>query len=634
MNEKLEKVLKAFYNNPNDFQQACVEELCDRRIPDSANFVTFFADKQVSERKTYFNEVENNFQQSIAGSMNQESKNQIDELASKIAKASVSVSPKAPAKPKVKTIIEEESKLLDKKIKGELLKNFETIAEKNETSFYISIIATTFVTLVKSKKLAEPDQNKNLTELYTLATKLILASKPKHLQGNLQEAVLKQIANTCDEKVQKAVQNFLNEVEKKVQLSASAPSSETPCQTTEENGRMLRYYQDGKAVSLIQNEELPDPAPSIEEAIKNFDLNDKSNLLKFALENIEEKVRENFNKNNISDKHVIPAAEAVFLTLCHQFGKEVDDNVLFAISDPLSDMLNDSPLTPNALTAIKDICKEISGKEVEFEEEPAPIADNIAKPVDDITKPKDDITKPKDDITKPKDDITKPVDDVTKPVDDITKPEADEYEPIIKDVGEIPPADSSDARGHERTIEDAIKKLKKSFLKIENLKTKKSIAPAIKNAKQKVSGLHYRFVGKPEFGKTKKPPKHVSETERDLMGNLNIGRGKGEANKIASEIIATLTTIYQTQLQVIKATIDNLKARVRAGKKIGEEEIENLNKTIEAYNASTNPKVLLRTFSRMFLSKLKDANLVTEEYEKAFEEKHPKLTNTEEPEII
>ena len=53
MNEKLERVLKALYNNQN-FQQACVEELCDRRIPDSSNFVTFFANKQISQRKWNF----------------------------------------------------------------------------------------------------------------------------------------------------------------------------------------------------------------------------------------------------------------------------------------------------------------------------------------------------------------------------------------------------------------------------------------------------------------------------------------------------------------------------------------------------------------------------------------------------
>ena len=43
MNEKLKKILDALYRNPNDFQQACEKELCDPRIPDSSNFVSFFA---------------------------------------------------------------------------------------------------------------------------------------------------------------------------------------------------------------------------------------------------------------------------------------------------------------------------------------------------------------------------------------------------------------------------------------------------------------------------------------------------------------------------------------------------------------------------------------------------------------
>lgn len=582
MNEKLQRVLEALYNNQN-FQQACVEELCDRRIPDSSNFVTFFANKQISQRKTYFDEVENNFQQSIAGSIDQESKKQIDQLASKIAKASVFISPKDPAKSKIKTIIEEESKHLNKDVQETLLKNFETIAGNNATSFYTSIIATALVTLVESKKLAEPDQNKNLTEFYSMATRLILASKPKQIQGDIQETVLELIANTCDEKVQKAVQNFLNEVEKKVQLSATASSSETPCQTTKKNGRMLRYYQNGKAVSLIQNEELPDPAPSIEEAIKNFDLNENSNLLKFALETIEEKVRENFNSNNISDKNVIPATEAVFLTLCHQFNKEVDDNVLFAIVDPLSDIINDSPFTSNAISSIKDICQEISGQEVEFD-----------KSVPTLTE-----TPVEDDKFNPKEAFT------------------------IATEGEIPPYGST-----VRTIEDATKSIEKSFLKIENLKKRKFIAPAIKKAKQDILGIHYKFVGEPMLGKTKKPPKHVSETERNLMGNLKLGKGK--ANTLLNNVVRTLKTLCETQWKLIKDAKDEIKRRVEAGEKVSADEIEKINEDIKNYNALTNPKILFQAISRLFLSELRESKgesqeLISEEYLKAFEENHPEL---------
>lgn len=404
MNEKLKKILDALYRNSNDFQQACEKELCDPRIPDSLNFVSFFANKRTAEKNQYFELIDNNFQQTTSGEMDEEAKAEINELAATISAASVSIPPKDYAKPKVAKILEKESKNLDKTTQKELLANFNAIAAENENSFSTPIIATFLVTLAKSKKLAKPEMTKEINKFYSIASKLILASAPKHKLNNIQDAVLDQIKESfgIDSKEYTEMQRLLNNAVIRRQLSSTATDGTAPCHTNNDHGRILRYYQNGSKKLLIINNNPVEPKTSIEDAIKTFDLNDNSNFLKYALDEIDKKVREVFNKNNISDKCIIPATEAIFLTLCHQLGKEVDDNVLFAISDPLSDMLSYSPFNEEILTAIKDICKEISGKEVEFGESDKKSSDEAA-PAEghEHNHPENNTTTDSDEVTKP-----------------------------------------------------------------------------------------------------------------------------------------------------------------------------------------------------------------------------------------
>ena len=404
MNEKLKKILDALYRNPNDFQQACEKELCDPRIPDSSNFVSFLANKRTAEKNQYFELIDNNFQQTTSGEMDEEAKAEINELAATISAASVSIPPKDYAKPKVAKILEKESKNLDKTTQKELLANFNAIAAENENSFSTPIIATFLVTLAKSKKLAKPEMTKEINKFYSIASKLILASAPKHKLNNIQDAVLDQIKESfgIDSKEYTEMQRLLNNAVIRRQLSSTATDGTAPCHTNNDHGRILRYYQNGSKKLLIINNNPVEPKTSIEDAIKTFDLNDNSNFLKYALDEIDKKVREVFNKNNISDKCIIPATEAIFLTLCYQLEKEVGDNVLFAISDPLSDMLSYSPFNEEILTAIKDICKEISGKEVEFGESDKKSSDETT-PAEghEHNHPENNTTTDSDEVTKP-----------------------------------------------------------------------------------------------------------------------------------------------------------------------------------------------------------------------------------------
>lgn len=552
MNEKLKKILDALYRNSNDFQQACEKELCDPRIPDSSNFVSFLVNESTAIEYPYFYSIYKTFCQTTSGEMDAEVRKEIEELR----KNTISID-----------VLKKECESLDDTTKNAFLNNLDIVA-KNEKSLTVPIIAACLVTIAAS-------ENDKLDKFYEIATKLILAVAPSTKDASLDNSVidnvLRQIEEHFDETIYNKTKAFLNSATIMNQLSATASTMETFCLTTKKDERMLRYYQNGEELPLITNESPLDPEPSIEDAIKTFDLNDNSNLLKFALEKIDDEVRKYFKDKGIDLKYAIPATEAVFLTLCYQLGKEVDDNVLFAISDPLSDFLYFSPFNEEILTSIKDICKEISGKEVEFGKE-----------------------------------VEKPAEDKKTEVDD-KKTESDA---------------STQPTDNEQEIKEAVKKLKESFLKPNQ---PKSIQPAFSNAKEVIVSAHYTFVGSPVFGKKSKRLSYVTPAEQNLMGNLNIGQGEGTAAKILNNAMRALKSIYDNQKKQIKASREKLINNIKAGEVVSKDEIKRVNTAIECYNKSTDPKILLKAFSRMFKSGLQKESLVSEQYLDQFKEDHPEL---------
>lgn len=552
MNEKLKKILDALYRNPNDFQQACEKELCDPRIPDSSNFVSFLVNESTAIEYPYFYSIYKTFCQTTSGEMDAEVRKEIEELR----KNTISID-----------VLKKECESLDDTTKNAFLNNLDIVA-KNEKSLTVPIIAACLVTIATS-------ENDKLDKFYEIATKLILAVAPSTRDASLDNSVidnvLRQIEEHFDETIYNKTKAFLNSATIMNQLSATASTMETFCLTTKKDERMLRYYQNGEELPLITNESPLDPEPSIEDAIKTFDLNDNSNFLKYALEKIDDEVRKYFKDKGIDLKYAIPATEAVFLTLCHQLEKEVDDNVLFAISDPLSDFLYFSPFNEEILTSIKDICKEISGKEVEFGKE-----------------------------------VKKPAEDKKTEVDD-KKTESDA---------------STQPTDNEQEIKEAVKKLKESFLKPNQ---PKSIQPAFSNAKEVIVSAHYTFVGSPVFGKKSKRLSYVTPAEQNLMGNLNIGQGEGTAAKILNNAMRALKSIYDNQKKQIKASREKLINNIKAGEVVSEDEIKRVNTAIECYNKSTDPKILLKAFSRMFKSGLQKESLVSEQYLDQFKEDHPEL---------
>lgn len=559
MNEKLKKILDALYRNSNDFQQACEKELCDPRIPSTPTHFVYYLTNGFTPESRYYALLKDNFLKTTQGVMDKKTEEEINELVAKFSSSSTFED--------VKDFFKEEIKNWDKETQDKFLDNFDKVVKgkKYDGSFFIPIITTCVVTLAKSEKID------NLDEFYDTTTKLILASKPKTLSKNyIKKLVLEKIEAAFGKESSEYAETLtiINNAKKKEQLSSN--SSEPSCFTSSEY-RPLRYYQNGEPVYLIQNEKLLDLTTSIEDAIKTFDLNDNSNFLKYALEKIDDEVRKYFKDKGIDLKYAIPATEAVFLTLCYQLGKEVDDNVLFAISDPLSDFLYFSPFNEEILTSIKDICKEISGKEVEFGKE-----------------------------------VEKPAEDKKTEVDD-KKTESDA---------------STQPTDNEQEIKEAVKKLKESFLKPNQ---PKSIQPAFSNAKEVIVSAHYTFVGSPVFGKKSKRLSYVTPAEQNLMGNLNIGQGEGTAAKILNNAMRALKSIYDNQKKQIKASREKLINNIKAGEVVSKDEIKRVNTAIECYNKSTDPKILLKAFSRMFKSGLQKESLVSEQYLDQFKEDHPEL---------
>lgn len=133
--------------------------------------------------------------------------------------------------------------------------------------------------------------------------------------------------------------------------------------TNNSSDNNLQYFDDiGENQNLIVNDTEVIGSPTIIEAISNFDMKEKSNLIRYALYKIEEKVRAS---KLFNEKEIQPAIEIIFLTLCDQLNKEVDENLLFAFTNPICESINTSSIS-FSLDKVKNIIKEISGKKVEY----------------------------------------------------------------------------------------------------------------------------------------------------------------------------------------------------------------------------------------------------------------------------
>lgn len=134
--------------------------------------------------------------------------------------------------------------------------------------------------------------------------------------------------------------------------------------------------------SLIQSyEEVEDV--SIEDAIKNFDMAENSNYIAYAIKMIEKTIK----TKRVCVGYEVFASEAVFLTLCELYGKEINSDLLFAFANPLTEGLRTNGAFENNLEEIKQIAKDISGKEINF------LKDVASEDSSEITKDEDETKK-------------------------------------------------------------------------------------------------------------------------------------------------------------------------------------------------------------------------------------------------
>ena len=126
----------------------------------------------------------------------------------------------------------------------------------------------------------------------------------------------------------------------------------------------LSYIEGMQNVSVIKNNEKVDDSITIEDAIKNFDLDKNSNLIAYALSKIEAELREKPEFKNDNSGLAVLASEIAFLTLCDQYNKEVDDKLLAAFANPmieLNTMFNGKAIEL-VLNAASEASETISGE--------------------------------------------------------------------------------------------------------------------------------------------------------------------------------------------------------------------------------------------------------------------------------
>lgn len=131
--------------------------------------------------------------------------------------------------------------------------------------------------------------------------------------------------------------------------------------TKKSRNSMFYFDEIANNKSLIQSyEEIEDV--SIEDAIKNFDMAENSNYIAYAIKMIEKTIK----AKRVCVGYEVFASEAVFLTLCELYGKEINSDLLFAFVNPLTEGLRTNGAFENNLEEIKQIAKDISGKEINF----------------------------------------------------------------------------------------------------------------------------------------------------------------------------------------------------------------------------------------------------------------------------
>ena len=363
MNEKLKDILTTLYNEPEKLHASCVENLVNKSLP-NVNFGATCSTLGMLADIGSYSVVD--FAEFIKRRHLSNIENHNDEINKNISSFSEKLSNATDYKSFYKAILNlAEDRSLEKSF---FINNLKTILDKEENikDLYSPIISALILSNLEEKDLNNYGKIDKFSTLIIIA--LVNAGENRNIPQNIEELrnrSLNIIQTVFPEKEEEA-KTLLNSY-----IISSALTENTnsfvavrcKARYTEDvnyDDDVMMYYENCQPKSLISLDTEIDKKTNIIDALKDKDLMQNSNVIKFALEKIENIVRA---KTDIPDAEIF-ISQITFLTICDQLNINVDDKVLFAFANPMLEFKNilNTKSYEYAIEISKEITNEILGK--------------------------------------------------------------------------------------------------------------------------------------------------------------------------------------------------------------------------------------------------------------------------------
>ena len=330
MNEKLKDILTTLYNEPEKLHASCVENLVNKSLPNVSFGATYSTLGMLADISSYSIV---DFAEFIKRQYLSNIENYNDEINKNISSFSEKLSNATDYKSFYKAILNlAEDRSLEKSF---FINNLKTILDKEENikDLYSPIISA----LILSKNVEEL-RNRSLNIIQTVFPEKEEESKTL-LNSYIVFSALAETTNSA------------------VAIRCKAKYTED----VDYDDDAMMYYENCQPKSLISIDTEIDKKINIIDALKDKDLMQNSNVIKYVLEKIENDVR---SKTNLPDAEKILISQISFLTICDQLNINVDDKVLFAFANPMLEFehtINNENFK-KSIEISKEITNEILGK--------------------------------------------------------------------------------------------------------------------------------------------------------------------------------------------------------------------------------------------------------------------------------
>lgn len=364
MNEKLKDILTTLYNEPEKLHASCVENLVNKSLP-NVNFGATYSTLGMLADISSYSIVD--FAEFIKRQYLSNIENYNDEINKNISSFSEKLSNATDYKSFYKAILNlAEDRSLEKSF---FINNLKTILDKEEN---IKDLYSPIISALILSNLEENDSN-NYGEIDKFATSIIIALvdavENKNLPQNVEELRNRSlnIIQTVFPKKEEEAKTLLNSYivfSALAETTNSAVAIRCKAKYTEDvdyDDDAMMYYENCQPKSLISIDTEIDKKINIIDALKDKDLMQNSNVIKYVLEKIENDVR---SKTNLPDAEKILISQISFLTICDQLNINVDDKVLFAFANPMLEFehtINNDNFK-KSIEISKEITNEILGK--------------------------------------------------------------------------------------------------------------------------------------------------------------------------------------------------------------------------------------------------------------------------------